>query len=90
MRKAREVKLSNEEPEQLDRWMGARTLPVRQGLRAQVILWAAEGEDDTAIGLAVGITRQRCGRIRSWFLESRNQALKNDRPRSGRPRVISG
>lgn len=57
-------------------------------MRAQVILLAAEGADDTKIGLALGISQQRCGRIRSRFLEGRNQALKTDRPRSGRPRVI--
>lgn len=88
MRKALEVKLSNEERQELERWIRSRMLPARQGVRAQAILLAAEGADDTAIGLALGISRQRCGRIRSRFLEGRNQALKTDRPRSGRPRVI--
>jgi transposase len=88
MRKAPEVKLSNEEREELEKWIRARTLPARQGVRAQAILLAAEGADDTAIGMALGISRQRCGRIRKRFLEGRNKAMKTDRPRSGRPRVI--
>ena len=56
MRKAPEVKLSNEERAELDRWIRARTLPVRQGVRAKVILLAAEGADDTAIGLVSAVT----------------------------------
>ncbi len=88
MRKAPEVMVSNEERAELDQWIRARKLPDRQQVRAQAILLAAQGADDTAIGLALGISRQRCGRIRSRFLEGRNQALKTDKHRSGRPRVI--
>ena len=88
MRKAPKVMLSKEERAELDRWIRARKLPARQQVRAQAILLAAQGADDTAIGLALGISRQRCGRIRSRFLEVRNQALNTDKPRSGRPRVI--
>jgi len=88
LRKAPEVMLSKEERAELDRWIRARKLPARQQVRAQAILLAAQGADDTAIGLALGISRQRCGRIRSRFLEVLNQALKTDKPRSGRPRVI--
>jgi hypothetical protein len=59
MRKAPEVKLRNAELAELDRWIQARTLPVRQTVRAQALLLAAQGADATAIGLALGISRQR-------------------------------
>jgi hypothetical protein len=83
-----DVKLRKEAQAELNRWIQARTLPVRQGVRAQVILLAAEGTDEPALALDQGISRQRCGRIRSRFLEGRNQASKTDRSRWGRPRVI--
>lgn len=88
MRKAPEVKLSKEDREELERWTRSRTLPARQGMRAQVILMAAEGADDTATARALGVSRQRSGRIRGRFLEGGIEALTSDRPRSGRPRII--
>ncbi len=88
MRKAPEVKLSKVEREELERWNRATTLPARQGTRARVVLLAHEGADDTVIGEALGISRQRCGRIRARYLAGGLNALTCDRPRSGRPRRI--
>lgn len=88
MRKPQAVKLSLRDRAELERWSRIRTLPVRQGLRAQVLLLADSGADDTAIAGVLGVSRQRCGRIRARFLADGLQALATDRPRSGRPQRI--
>ena len=88
MRKAPAVKLSVDERAELERWRRARTLPARQGVRARVLLLADGGADDTAIAGALGVSRQRCGRIRARFLAAGLPGLVADRPRSGRPRRI--
>jgi transposase len=88
MRKAPEVKLSKADRDELKEWTRARTLPARQGVRAQVVLMADEGLDDTMIGAALRISRQRCGRIRGRFLAGGIAALTTDRPRCGRPTTI--
>jgi len=58
---------------------------MKQRLRARVILLAAEGRDHTEIADELGISRQRCGRIRERFLTGGIAALREDLPRSGRP-----
>lgn len=68
MRKAPEVILSEEDREELERWTRSRTMPARQGVRARAVLLAEQGEDDTRIAAELGISRQRCGRIRARFL----------------------
>ena len=88
MRKAPEVKLSEAERKELERWTRATTLPVRQAVRARVMLLAGQGADDTVIAGELGITRQRSGRIRDSYLKRGLKALENDRPRSGRPRSV--
>jgi transposase len=88
MRKAPAVKLSLNDRAELERWSRSRTLPGRQGVRARVLLLADHGMDDTAIAGTLGVSRQRCGRIRARFLAAGLQALAADRPRSGRPQRI--
>ncbi len=82
------MKLSPQDRAELERWNRAPTLPVRQALRARVLLLADADDDDTTIAGALGISRQRCGRIRGRFLAEGLQALATDRPRSGRPKRI--
>lgn len=88
MRKAPEVKLSKADRDELMKWMRAHTLPARQAVRTRVVLMADEGLDDTRIAAALGISRQRCGRIRGRFLAGGIKTLIGDLPRSGRPRRI--
>lgn len=88
MRKPKKVELSLQERAELERWSGDETLPAKQRLRADVLLMADEGMDDTAIAASQGITRQTCGRIRTRFLEEGLQAMVRDRPRSGRRKRI--
>jgi len=80
--------LSEAQRQELEKWTRATTLPVRQVVRARVVLLAGEGADDTVIAGRLGITRQRSGRIRARYLKGGLKALECDLPRSGRPRRI--
>src|SRR5882724_10210055 len=85
MRKAPRVELNFEDRTELLAWSRLHSVPMKQRLRARVILLAAEGRDHTEIADELGISRQRCGRIRERFLTGGIAALREDLPRSGRP-----
>lgn len=57
-------------------------------LRAQVILWAAEGWSNTEIVGRSGLSAPTVGKWRQRFLQNRTAGL-SERPRSGAPRKIS-
>ena len=88
MRKPQEVKLSQHEREELERWTRNPTLSERQRWRAHMLLLAHEGKDDTAIAGELSRSRQWCRNIRGRFLAEGLQALAKDRPRRGRPKQI--
>ena len=88
MRKAPAVELNIEDRTELLTWFQLYSVPPKQRLRARVVLLAAEGHDHTEIARQLGISRQRCGRICDCFLTSGIAALRDDRPRSGRPPSI--
>ena len=88
MRRAPVIELSEVQRGELTAWTRSRTLPARQVSRAQVILGAADGEEDIAIATRLGCTRQRCARIRQRFLHDGLDGLRRDAPRSGRPAKI--
>jgi len=85
MRKAPRVEINFEIRRELESWIVHSTVPSKQRLRAQIILYAAEGLDDTTIAEKLGISRQRSGRIRARFLSGGLSALTTDLPRPGRP-----
>ncbi len=85
MRRAPEIKLSEAERKELEAWSRSQTLPVRQVSRAKIVLLAADGQQDIAMAEAVGCARQRCARVRQFFLRERLAGLRRDAPRSGRP-----
>src|SRR5438309_1099764 len=85
MRKAPEIELNSEDRAELLAWSRLHTVPLKRRLRARVILLAAEGFDHTKIAKELGISRQRCGRIRQRFLSGGVAAIREDRPRPGRP-----
>ena len=88
MRRAPVIELSETQRVELTSWTRSRTLPTRQDSRAQVILRAADGQEDMAIATRLGCTRQRCARIRQRFLDQGLDGLRRDAPRSGRPAKI--
>lgn len=85
MRRAPDIKLSETQRAELAAWSRSRTLPARQVSAAQILLLAAEGQQDIAIAAAVGCGRQRCARVRGNFLQGGLERVRRDAPRTGRP-----
>jgi len=89
MRVAAVVELSTEEKDQLLKASRSTSVSVRFALRAQIILLAAQGVQDTEIAQRLGLTRQRVGRWRKRFLQLGILGISQDAPRSGRKKSIS-
>jgi transposase len=71
--------------ETLERLAGSRSQPVRLAERSRIILLAAAGMDNDAIGAELNITRQKAGRWRSRFAERGLEGILKEEPRPGRP-----
>jgi transposase len=82
------VSLSPTQRQQLQSWAGARSLPQRQVQRAQIILLAAEGQQDIEIAERLGISRYKVARWRERFLNVGLDGLIQDATRPGRPRTV--
>jgi transposase len=89
MRIAPLVVLNTEQRRALERMAKQRTLAKRLVERAQIVLRAAEGLDDTSIAEQLRITRKTVSRWRKRFLKGGTAALEKDAPRAGRTRTIS-
>lgn len=73
----------------LESWCRSRTLPRRQVERATILLAAARGESSRLIADTVGVARDTA---RLWIRrceEGGIDAVRHDRPRSGRPRKLT-
>ncbi|PTY01251.1 IS630 family transposase [Verrucomicrobia bacterium LW23] len=86
-RTAPAVEITQEEREQLTRWLRARRGSQSLAIRAEMILACAEGLDNTAVARRVRSTGQTVGKWRRRFLEKRLDGLV-DEPRPGAPRKI--
>lgn len=64
-------------------------MSVRLAQRAWIVLLAAEGLENKAIGERLGITRQTAGRWRDRYAALGLPGIKKDAPRPGRKRRIS-
>jgi transposase len=89
MRIAPPVVLSAEQRRALERMARQRTLAKRLVERAQIVLRAADGLDDTCIAEQLRTTRKTVARWRKRFLKGGTAALHKDAPRAGRTRTIS-
>ena len=89
MRVAPEVKLSNEQRQELEKLARGRTVTVRLAQRAKMILMAANGLTDSAIGEELGVSRQNVARWRGRFVERGLTGIEKDAPRPGRKPQIS-
>jgi transposase len=89
MRIAPPIVLSAEQRRALERMARQRTLAKRLVERAEIVLRAAEGLDDTCIAEQLGTTRKTVARWRKRFLKGGTAALHKDAPRAGRTRTIS-
>lgn len=83
-----EVELSDEERDQLQRWVRRRMSAQGLALRSRIVLACAEGVSNTEVALRVGVSLPTVRKWRSRFLSRRLEGL-HDEPRPGRPATIS-
>jgi len=78
--------LSAEEQAQVSALAASRSLPHALVARAQLVLWAAQGESNSAIAGRLGWSMPTVGKWRRRFVEQRVSGL-HDELRAGRPRT---
>lgn len=89
MRRAIQIKLSDESQQQLLRLTRKPTAPVRLVERARIVLLAAQGMENIQIARQLKISRQKAGRWRERFARLGLAGIEKDAPRSGRLPSIS-
>ena len=82
-----EINLSDQERDVLERTARSYTSPYIDVLRARIVLHAAGGMSNKAIGERLDTPRQIVGKWRKRFFERRLAGLA-DKPRPGRPRGV--
>ena len=85
-RHAQAIELTAAERDALERRVRARTSSQQAALRARIVLEAADGVTNTAIGTALGITRHTAQHWRTRFVAQRLDGLV-DRPHHPPPRL---
>lgn len=85
MRTAPTIQLSEEDRAMLERWSRGRRIPVRQALRARIVLLAATGIENGEIAIRLGTSRPTVGLWRRRFAKSGISGIERDAPRGGRP-----
>src|SRR6266536_4587832 len=88
MRRAQVIVLDADTRDRLEQMVRSRTQPLRLTQRSRIVLLAASGLDNEAIGAELNITRQKAGRWRSRFAERGIDGILKEEPRSGRPPVV--
>ncbi|MDP2478989.1 MAG: helix-turn-helix domain-containing protein [Candidatus Palauibacterales bacterium] len=78
------IDLTREERETLERRSRRYTLPYRDVVRAKIILLAAEGLENKAIGERLDLPREVASKWRKRFYQRRMAGLE-EKPRRGRP-----
>lgn len=84
MRVAKAITLTDEERTTLLKWSRGRSTPARLIQRAQIVLAAADGQENKEIAVALGCTRRTVGTWRSRFAAERLAGIECDAPRGGR------
>lgn len=84
---AREISLTDEERNTLERLVRRRKVSRGEAQRAEIVLRAADGMNNCEIADTVGVTRQTVRVWRERFAEHRLDGL-DDEPRCGAPRKI--
>jgi len=85
MRRACEIKLTDEDKATLERWSRSRSTEARLVERARIVLLAADGLENKDIAVEVGLTRATVSRWRNRFAERGIPGIEKDAPRGGRP-----
>ncbi len=73
----------------LERWVGAHKTPQSVALRARIVLMAGEGESNSSIARALGVSRPTVILWRSRFAQDGPAALTETKPGRGRKPTIS-
>lgn len=84
MRVAVVITLTADERRVLGRGSRSRAVPARLGVRAKMILMAAEGRSNEQMAEALKVGRANVGRWRNRFAESRLPGIEHERPGRGR------
>ena len=79
-----EIVLTEQERAALEHLARQSTAPYRDVMRARIVLLAAAGLDNEAIGARLGTPREQVSRWRKRFFEQRLLGLE-ERERTGRP-----
>jgi transposase len=82
------IDLTGEERKELQVWVRRTSLAQRLAFRAQIVLMAADGADNSHIAQKLRTTSQTVGKWRERFRKERLAGL-NDEPRPGAPRRIA-
>lgn len=82
------IELHDEDRGQLEALIRRRTAEHRMVLRAQIVLAAADGEQNASIAERLGVSLNMVIKWRKRFFEEGIDGLA-DRKRSGRPRTFS-
>jgi transposase len=80
--------VSDEQRDELGRWLRRRSTAQALALRARIVLACADGGDNTAVAGRLGVGRGTVGRWRARFIEKGVDGLL-DEPRPGAPRTLS-
>jgi transposase len=87
-RPKRELVLSDEERETLERWARRPNSAQALALRCRIVLACAQGESNIEVARRLGIHDDTVGKWRRRFIARRLDGL-HDEPRPGKPRSIS-
>ena len=83
-----EIKMSQEEREQLESWANARSLPQGIATRMKIVLLAVQGMNSNGIASELKVSQATVGKWRKRFIKQGIEGL-HDELRLGRPRSIS-
>jgi transposase len=81
--------VSDEQRAVLERWVGAQKTPQSVAARARIVLMAADGESNSEIARALGVSRPTVILWRQRFAEGGPSALTETKPGRGRKPAIS-
>jgi len=82
------IELSDEERILIEKRARSSNAPFRQVMRARIVLYLAEGLDNSLIASRLDVSRSFVSELRKRFFRERLAALE-ERPRSGRPARFS-
>jgi len=88
MRIADSISLSDQDRQILRRWSRGRSTPARLVTRANIVLRAAEGQENQQIAAELMITEQTVGRWRRRFASAGLAGIQKDAPRGGRKPAV--